>query len=254
MRQEEFNKKMNRFFDKHGLLDLDRVKLDGIKPRMASQETTAGRDSTMEVRDPWCHQAHHWVPRSLYICWRFPFEGSVLRNSELSEGDFERIWEVHEQNIFPNSKRVAPPRIKGFSTRISTKRVNLAHPNEGSGTESARTFLVSKNQSEFLDLNSNAGGFDDTRKADINTEGFLVISRDPPECGKDTRSGAASLAKREEPENDWSVSGDDWASAKSQRQPKSEFGSYKPHAEFEFGKHDVALFLEECVLPEKEEE
>jgi hypothetical protein len=27
MRQEEFNKKMDRFFDRHGLLDLDRVKL-----------------------------------------------------------------------------------------------------------------------------------------------------------------------------------------------------------------------------------
>jgi acetylglutamate synthase len=50
-RQEQFNKKMNRFFDKHGLLDLDRVKLDGIKPRMASQEKTAGSDPTMEVRD-----------------------------------------------------------------------------------------------------------------------------------------------------------------------------------------------------------
>jgi hypothetical protein len=39
---------------------------------------------------------------------RFPFEGSVLRNSELGEVDFERIREVHEQNIFPNSKERHP--------------------------------------------------------------------------------------------------------------------------------------------------
>jgi hypothetical protein len=136
---------------------------------------------------------------------RFPFEGSVLRNSELSAVDFEQIREVHEQNIFPNSKRVPPPVIKGFSMTIGTKGLHLAYPNEGSGTESAHAFLVSKNQSEFLDLNSNTGFFDDTRQADTSTEGFLAISRDPPESGKDTRSGADSLAKREEPEDDWSV-------------------------------------------------
>jgi hypothetical protein len=48
-RQEEFNEKVNRFFDEHGLLDFDKVKLDGIKPRKAHQELTAGSDQTMEV-------------------------------------------------------------------------------------------------------------------------------------------------------------------------------------------------------------
>jgi hypothetical protein len=48
-RQEEFNEAMNWFFDKHGLLDLDKVKLGGIKPSKASQELTAGSDQTMEV-------------------------------------------------------------------------------------------------------------------------------------------------------------------------------------------------------------
>jgi hypothetical protein len=49
MRQEGLNEKMDKFFNKHGLLDFDKVKLSGIKPRMASQERTAGRDPTMEV-------------------------------------------------------------------------------------------------------------------------------------------------------------------------------------------------------------
>jgi hypothetical protein len=62
----------------------------------------------------------------------------------------------------------------------------------------------------------------------INTEGSLAISRDPPESGKHIRSGADSLAESDMSKDDWSVSGDDWASAKSQSQPKSEFGSYKP--------------------------
>jgi hypothetical protein len=42
-------------------------------------------------------------------------------------------------------------------------------------------------------------------------------------------------------------------SASSQRQPESEFGCWKPH-DFESGKHDVALFLKESVLPEEKEE
>jgi hypothetical protein len=41
---------MGRFFDKHGLLDFDQVKLTGIKPR-ASQEWTTGSDQPMEVQD-----------------------------------------------------------------------------------------------------------------------------------------------------------------------------------------------------------
>ena len=44
-------------------------------------------------------------------------------------------------------------------------------------------------------------------------------------------------------------------SASGQEQPDSEFGCSKDHDfEFESGKHDVALFLEESVLHEEEED
>jgi hypothetical protein len=44
MRQEEFNEKTDKYFDDKGLmLDMNKVKLNGIKPRMAYQEKTGSR-------------------------------------------------------------------------------------------------------------------------------------------------------------------------------------------------------------------
>ena len=94
MRQEEFNKKMDKYFDEKGLiLDMSKVKLNGIKPRMAYQEKTGSRGPTMEVRDlplmP--SSASLSSKKSLHglEMRRFPFEGSVLKMNELSELDFE---------------------------------------------------------------------------------------------------------------------------------------------------------------------
>ena len=49
----EFNEKMDQYLEERGLmLDLDKVKLDGLKPRrLASQEKTGRRGPPMEVRD-----------------------------------------------------------------------------------------------------------------------------------------------------------------------------------------------------------
>ena len=199
----------------------------------------------MEVRDPPMMSLSASLSSKKFLhrleMRRFPFEGSVLKMNELSEVDFERIREAHEQNIFPDSKRVAPPLFRGPSTRISSSSTNLTRPNEGMKAELAR-ISDSQESNQNLDLNSNPGVFDDTRQADNNTEGFLAISRDPPESGKHTRSGDDSLAESDKSKGDWSAAGDDWPSAISRRQPKSEFDCFKPH-DFESGKHDVALFL-----------
>jgi hypothetical protein len=165
-------------------------------------------------------------------------------------GDFEQIQEMHKQNILPNSKR--PHVFRGPSGRIGSPSENLERPNEGTGPELVRTFLISENQTLFLDLDSNTGFFDDTRQADNNTEGFLVISRDSPESGEHARSGADSLAESDKYVSDWTDAGDDLVSASRLRQPESEFGCCKPN-DFKSGKHDVAVFLNESILPGEEE-
>jgi hypothetical protein len=116
MRQEEFNEEMDRFFDDKGLfLDMNRVKPNGIKPRMASQEKTGSRGLTMEVRDlplmP--SSASLSSTKSLHRLEmrKFPFEGTVLKMNEMSRGDFERIREMHEQKYFPEFKKGAAPVI-----------------------------------------------------------------------------------------------------------------------------------------------
>jgi hypothetical protein len=53
---------------------------------------------------------------------RFPFEGSVLKMNELSRLDFERIREMHEQNIVPIQNSDVPPGIRGYSAQIGSKR------------------------------------------------------------------------------------------------------------------------------------
>ena len=131
----------------------------------------------------------------------------------------------------------------------------MACPNENSGREFERAFLISKNQISNLVLNSNTEDLVDTRQADIDTDVVLDTSRDPPDSGKHTRSGADALAESVKPASDWTDAGDDLESASGQRQPDGESGccSNHHHFGFESGKHDVALFLEESGLHEVEE-
>ena len=143
--------------------------------------------------------------------------------------------------------------ITSLSAMIGTERVPLTCPNENSGQNHARAFLISENQTEYLVLSSNTEDLVDARQADINTDGVLDTSGDPPESGNHTRSGADSLAESVKSASDWTDTGVNLESASDQEQPDSEFGCSKNHDfEFKSGKHDVALFLEESVLHEEE--
>ena len=97
----EFNEKMDQYFDERGLmLDLDKVKLDGLKPRrMASHEKTGRRGPPMEVRDlplmP--SSASLSSKKSLYRLEmrRELFDGCGLKMNELNEARFQLIRDVH---------------------------------------------------------------------------------------------------------------------------------------------------------------
>ena len=100
---------------------------------------------------------------------------------------------MHEQNIDPIQNIDTSPGNRGDSAQIGSEIGTLSHKKEGVERESARTFLISENETEYLVLNSNTEDLVDTRQADNNTEGVLDTSRDPPESCRHTRSGADSL-------------------------------------------------------------
>ena len=101
----EFNEKMDQYLEERGLmLDLDRVKLNGIKPRrLASHEKTGRRGPPMEVRDlPLMPSvASLSSKKSLYRLEmrRLPFEGSVKKMNELEEGDLVGFEKNLGQNL-----------------------------------------------------------------------------------------------------------------------------------------------------------
>ena len=95
------------------MLDLDRVKLNGIKPRrMASQEKTGSRGPPMEVRDlPLMPlRASLSSKKSLYRLEmrRELFDGVGFKMKELKEPEFQRIRDVHEQKFEPIQNIDAP--------------------------------------------------------------------------------------------------------------------------------------------------
>jgi hypothetical protein len=95
-RQVEFIEKMDQYFDEQGLmLEKNKVKLNGIKPRMTSQEKTGRRGPTMEVQDlplmPLNASLSSKESLHRLKMKRLPFEASVLKINELNGLDFERI-------------------------------------------------------------------------------------------------------------------------------------------------------------------
>ena len=132
----EFKEKMDQYFDERGLMmDLDKVKLDGLKPRrLAFPEKTGSRGPPMEVRDlplmP--SSASLSSKKSLYKLEmrRLPFEKTVGKMNQLDGVDFERIQEVHGPKFCPIQNPDPSLGITSFSVIISTKRAPMACPNE----------------------------------------------------------------------------------------------------------------------------
>ena len=123
----EFNEKMDQYLEERGLmLGLDRVKLNGIKPRMlASQEKTGKRGPPMEVRDlslmP--SSASLSSKKSLYRLEmrRELFDGVGFKMKELKEAAFQRIRDVHEQKFEPIQNIDVPLLNRGFTAPIGSK-------------------------------------------------------------------------------------------------------------------------------------
>ena len=224
----EFNEKMDQYLEERGLmLDLDRVKLNGIKPRrLASHEEIESRERPIEVRDLPMMPSHASLSskKPLYRLEvrRVPSDGCGLKMNEVEEESFLRIREVFAQNIHPIQNIDAPPSIRGEKALISSKIGTLSHKKEGTERESARAFLISENQISNLVQNSNTEDLVYTRQAHRDTDVVLDTSRDPPDLGKHVRSGADSLAESVKSASDWTQAGVDLKSVSYQGQPERE--------------------------------
>ena len=111
----EFNEKMDQYLEERGLmLDLDRVKLNGIKPRrLTSHEEIGSRERPIEVRDLPMMPSHASLSskKPLYRLEmrRVPSDGCGMKMNEVKEESFLRIREVFAQNIHPIQNIDAPP-------------------------------------------------------------------------------------------------------------------------------------------------
>jgi hypothetical protein len=71
---------------------------------------------------------------------KFPFEGTVLKMSELRGGDFERFQNVHGQKFGPIQNPDLSLGIKDSSMIIGTKRLSLACLNQNLGQNCTHAF------------------------------------------------------------------------------------------------------------------
>ena len=136
----EFNEKMDQYLEERGLmLDLDRVKLNGIKPRrLTSHEEIGSRERPIEVQDLPMMPSHASLSskKPLYRLEmrRVPSDGCGLKMNEVKEESFLRIREVFAQNIHPIQNIDAPPSIRGEKALIGSKIGTPSHEKEGGGT------------------------------------------------------------------------------------------------------------------------
>ena len=130
---------MDQHFDEHGLmLGLDKVKLDGLKPRrLAFPEKTGSRGPPMEVRDLPMMPSGASLSSKKSLCRlemkKVPCEGCGFKMNEKSKLDFQRIREMHEQNIDPIQIIDVPPGIRGASALIGSEIGTPSHEKDGVG-------------------------------------------------------------------------------------------------------------------------
>lgn len=111
------------------------------------------------------------------------FDRVGFKKNELKEAEFQQIQDVHEQKFEPIQNIDTPLLNRGFTAPIGSKIGTPSTKKEGESQTSARAFLISEDQTEYLVLNSNTEDLVDTRQADIDTDVVLDTSRDPPDPG-----------------------------------------------------------------------